>query len=113
MGLPSGMNITSIEAFREHLHNEKRSAWHAFPMRHYYGMISVEIIESTSEKEGGYKVFNVSTGGTPLRSIDTFYPFSKWEDFEMDILRKMHPQFICACNRATECFTADCPIKPV
>lgn len=104
-----GMAMT-FKQFREKLHNEKRIALNAFPMRHYYGMMTIEVVESTDESEGGYNVWSVPVGG--VKSLDAFYKFSEWESFELDVLRKMHPEFICACSNQNECFSNDCPVKP-
>lgn len=112
----SSKNCVDISEFKRLLHNQKRAAWHAFPMRHYLGMISVEVIDSTDEKEGGYNVWVVASGSDDVslsRGPDSFYKFSEWQQFEMDILRKMHPQFICACAESNTCFSTNCKIKPV
>ncbi|NJO63618.1 MAG: hypothetical protein HC836_37145 [Richelia sp. RM2_1_2] len=96
-------NRLDLAAFKELIAEHKRAAFNIFPFKHYFGMTSVEVIESTDEQEGGYKVWTVPAFGGD-RSSEVFYPFSREADFNHDILQKLHPAPICACGKFTECF---------
>jgi hypothetical protein len=83
----------------------KRSAWNAFPCRHYFGMVTVEQVE------GGWSVRVAPTGaGETVNEV--FYPESSEETLYLDVGRKMHPTLICSCGSTDCCFGQGCEIRP-
>jgi hypothetical protein len=83
----------------------KRSAWNAYPCRHYFGMVSVE------QTKGGWNVsFAPTQSGEKASTI--FYATADEQALVLDVARKMHPTLICACSSSNECFSGTCPVRP-
>jgi hypothetical protein len=83
----------------------KRSAWNAFPSRHYFGMVTVE------QTDGGWNVgFAPAESGGETSTV--FYRFEDERTLALDVGRKMHPTLICVCASPDACFAGTCPVRP-
>ena len=91
--------LTTIKMF-------ERTAWNAWPNRHYFGMVTVE------QTEGGWMVF-IAPVGAGEKVNGTFYGYDDEERLEFDVARKMHPVLICTCCEPNACFEGNCKVKPL
>jgi hypothetical protein len=91
--------LTTIKLF-------ERTAWNAWPNRHYFGMVTVE------QTEGGWMVY-VAPIGSGEKVNGTFYSHDDEERLEFDVARKMHPSLICTCSNPNACFEGNCKVKPL
>ncbi len=96
---------TTPAAFLNTIRMFQRTAWNAYPNKHYYGMISVEQVD------GGWLV-GISPTGAGDRVNEAFYATADEERIAMEVGRKMHPTLICTCAGACACFAEGCSVKP-
>jgi hypothetical protein len=97
---------TSTEYFLNTIKTFRRTAWNAYPCRHYFGMITVEQIED------GWSVRIAPVGAGETVST-TYYGAEEEERLSLEVARKMHPTLICVCSRESACFSEQCHVRPV
>lgn len=96
---------TTVGEFMNTVKLFPRSAWNAYPNRHYLGMISIE------QTDSGWRV-GIGPAGAG-ESVNVFtYRWDEEERMAMEIGRKLHPTLICTCASANECFKEACPVRP-
>jgi len=99
-GTPSNMKefLDTIRVF-------PKTAWNAWPSRHYVGMVTVE------QTKGGWMV-HVAPIGCGEKVNSTFYSHEDEEALYFDVGRKMHPSLICTCASPNSCFEGSCKVRP-